>query len=91
MRGGHIPGAVNIPWDRTLNRDGTFKSVDELKKLFESTDITSNKEVITYCRIGERSSQMWFVLKYLLGYPNAKSYDGSWIEWGNVIGNPIEK
>jgi thiosulfate/3-mercaptopyruvate sulfurtransferase len=91
MRGGHIPGAVNIPWDRTLNRDGTFKSADELKKLFESTGITSDKEVITYCRIGERSSQMWFVLKYLLGYANAKSYDGSWMEWGNVIGNPIEK
>lgn len=91
MRGGHIPGAVNIPWNRTLNRDGTFKSADELKKLFESAGITFDKEVITYCRIGERASQMWFVLKYLLGYPNAKSYDGSWMEWGNVIGNPIEK
>ena len=91
MRGGHIPSAVNIPWNRTLNRDGTFKSADDLRKLFESTGITSDKEIITYCRIGERSSQMWFVLKYLLGYPYAKSYDGSWMEWGNVIGNPIEK
>jgi thiosulfate/3-mercaptopyruvate sulfurtransferase len=91
MRSGHIPSAVNIPWNRTLNRDGTFKSADDLRKLFESTGITSDKEIITYCRIGERSSQMWFVLKYLLGYPYAKSYDGSWTEWGNVIGNPIEK
>jgi thiosulfate/3-mercaptopyruvate sulfurtransferase len=91
MRGGHIPSAVNIPWNRTLNRDGTFKSADDLRKLFESTGITSDKEIISYCRIGERSSQMWFVLKYLLGYPYAKSYDGSWMEWGNVIGNPIEK
>lgn len=91
MRGGHIPSAMNIPWNRTLNRDGTFKSADDLRKLFESTGITSDKEIITYCRIGERSSQMWFVLKYLLGYPLAKSYDGSWMEWGNVIGNPIEK
>jgi thiosulfate/3-mercaptopyruvate sulfurtransferase len=91
MRGGHIPGAINIPWNKVLNRDGTFKSADDLKKLFDSMAITSNKEVITYCRIGERSSHMWFVLKYLLGYPNVKSYDGSWMEWGNVIGNPIEK
>ena len=91
MRGGHIPGAVNIPWNRTLNRDGTFKSADELKNLFEAAGITFDKEVITYCRIGERASQMWFVLKYLLGYTYARSYDGSWMEWGNVIGNPIEK
>ena len=91
MRGGHIPSAVNIPWNRTLNRDGTFKPADELRKLFESTGIATDKEIIAYCRIGERSSQMWFVLKYLLGYPDAKSYDGSWMEWGNVIGNPIEK
>jgi thiosulfate/3-mercaptopyruvate sulfurtransferase len=69
----------------------TFHGWGATKKLFESTGIPSDKEVITYCRIGERSSQMWFVLKYLLGYPNAKSYDGSWMEWGNVIGNPIEK
>jgi thiosulfate/3-mercaptopyruvate sulfurtransferase len=91
MRGGHIPGAINISWNKVVNRDGTFKSADDLKKLFDSMGITPNKEVITYCRIGERSSHMWFVLKYLLGYHNAKSYDGSWMEWGNVIGNPIEK
>jgi thiosulfate/3-mercaptopyruvate sulfurtransferase len=91
MRGGHIPGAINISWNKVVNRDGTFKSADDLKKLFDSVGITPNKEVITYCRIGERSSHMWFVLKYLLGYHNAKSYDGSWMEWGNVIGNPIEK
>lgn len=91
MRGGHIPGAINISWNKVVNRDGTFKSADDLKKLFDSMSITPNKEVITYCRIGERSAHMWFALKYLLGYPNAKSYDGSWMEWGNVIGNPIEK
>jgi thiosulfate/3-mercaptopyruvate sulfurtransferase len=91
MRGGHIPGAINISWNKVVNRDGTFKSADDLKKLFDSMSITPNKEVITYCRIGERSSHIWFALKYLLGYHNAKSYDGSWMEWGNVIGNPIEK
>jgi thiosulfate/3-mercaptopyruvate sulfurtransferase len=91
MRGGHIPGAINISWNKVVNRDGTFKSADDLKKLFDSMSITPNKEVITYCRIGERSAHMWFALKYLLGYHNAKSYDGSWMEWGNVIGNPIEK
>ncbi len=91
MRGGHIPGAINISWNKVVNRDGTFKSADDLKKLFDSMSITPNKEVIIYCRIGERSSHMWFALKYLLGYHSAKSYDGSWMEWGNVIGNPIEK
>ncbi len=92
QRGGHIPGAKNIPWSKALNdNDGTFKSVDELKKLYESKGITSDKEVIAYCRIGERSSHSWFVLKYLLGYPNVKNYDGSWTEWGNMIANPIEK
>ena len=91
MRGGHIPGAINISWNKVVNRDGTFKSADDLKKLFDSMSITPNKEVITYCSIVERSAHMWFALKYLLGYHNAKSYDGSWMEWGNVIGNPIEK
>jgi thiosulfate/3-mercaptopyruvate sulfurtransferase len=91
QRGGHIPGAVNIPWSQAINEDGTFKSTEELKKLYESKGISSNKEVITYCRIGERSSHTWFVLKYLLGYPNVKNYDGSWTEWGNMINNPIEK
>ena len=92
QRGGHIPGAENIPWAQAVNdKDGTFKSADELKKLYESKGITPDKEIIAYCRIGERSSHTWFVLKYLLGYPNVKNYDGSWTEWGNLIANPIEK
>jgi thiosulfate/3-mercaptopyruvate sulfurtransferase len=91
QRGGHIPGALNVPWGQAVNEDGTFKSTEELKKLYESKGITANKEVITYCRIGERSSHTWFVLKYLLGYPNVKNYDGSWTEWGNMIDNLIEK
>ena len=91
QRGGHIPSAQNIPWGQAVNEDGTFKSVENLKKLYEPKGITPDKEVITYCRIGERSSHTWFVLKYLLGYPNVKNYDGSWTEWGNMINNPIEK
>ncbi|HMK84051.1 MAG TPA: sulfurtransferase [Candidatus Bathyarchaeia archaeon] len=91
QRGGHIPGAVNIPWSQAVKEDGTFKSVEELAKLYQSKGVTANKEVITYCRIGERSSFTWFVLKYLLGYPNVKNYDGSWTEWGNMVRNTIEK
>ena len=92
QRGGHIPGAENIPWAQAVNdKDGTFKSADELKKIYESKGITQDKEIIAYCRIGERSSHTWFVLKYLLGYPNVKNYDGSWTEWGNMIANQIEK
>jgi thiosulfate/3-mercaptopyruvate sulfurtransferase len=92
QRGGHIPRAVNIPWGQAVNdNDGTFKSVEELKKLYEAKDITPDKEIIAYCRIGERSSHTWFVLKYLLGYPNVKNYDGSWTEWGNMIANEIER
>jgi thiosulfate/3-mercaptopyruvate sulfurtransferase len=92
QRGGHIPGAANIPWSQAVNdSDGTFKSPDELKKLYEPKGITPDKDIIAYCRIGERSSHTWFVLKYLLGYPNVKNYDGSWTEWGNMIANPIEK
>ncbi|MDQ4074205.1 MAG: sulfurtransferase [Thermoproteota archaeon] len=91
QRGGHIPGAVNIPWGKAVNEDGTFKSVEELKKIYEEKGVTSDKEIISYCRIGERSSHTWFVLKYLLGYPVVRNYDGSWTEWGNMIGNPIEK
>lgn len=92
QRGGHIPGATNIPWSQAVNdNDGTFKSVDELKTLYESKGITPDREIIAYCRIGERSSHTWFVLKYLLGYPDVKNYDGSWTEWGNLIANPIEK
>ena len=92
QRGGHIPGATNIPWAQVVNdSDGTFKSADQLKQLYESKGITQDKEIITYCRIGERSSHSWFVLKYLLGYHDVKNYDGSWTEWGNMIANPIEK
>ena len=89
--GGHIPGAVNVPWNKMVYEDGTLKSAVELKKLYESLNVTPDKEVITYCGIGERAAYTWFVLKYLLGYPNVKSYDGSWLEWGNTVGNPIEK
>jgi len=91
LRGGHIPTAVNIPWAKNVNEDGTFKSVEELKKLYESFGITPDKEVIAYCRIGERSSLTWFVLKYLLNYKNVKNYDGSWTEWGNSVRMPIVK
>jgi thiosulfate/3-mercaptopyruvate sulfurtransferase len=91
QRGGHIPGAANIPWSQAVNEDGTFKSADALKQLYGSKGITGNKEVIAYCRIGERSSHTWFVLKYLLGFKDVRNYDGSWTEWGNLIGAPIEK
>src|SRR6266704_1857546 len=89
QRAGHLPGAANIPWAQASNEDGTFKSFDDLKKLYESKGITGKDEVIAYCRIGERSSHTWFVLKYLLGYGNVRNYDGSWTEWGNLIGAPI--
>jgi thiosulfate/3-mercaptopyruvate sulfurtransferase len=91
QRGGHIPGAVNIPWSQAVKEDGTFKSAEDLSKIYQSMGVTSDKEVITYCRIGERSSFSWFVLKYLLGYPNVRNYDGSWTEWGNMVRNPIQK
>ncbi|HEY8140101.1 MAG TPA: sulfurtransferase [Nitrososphaera sp.] len=92
QRGGHIPGAKNIPWAQAVrDTDGTFKSTEELKALYEGKGITPDKNIICYCRIGERSSHTWFVLKYLLGYPLVRNYDGSWTEWGNMIGNPIEK
>jgi len=91
QRGGHIPGAVNIPWAQAVNDDGTFKSAEELQNLYGAKGVTPDKEIISYCRIGERSSHTWFVLKYLLGYPNVKNYDGSWTEWGNMIDNSIEK
>ncbi len=91
QRGGHIPGAQNIPWAQAVREDGTFKNADELKGLYEEKGITPDKHVICYCRIGERSSHSWFVLKYLLGYPSVRNYDGSWTEWGNMIGNPIER
>jgi len=91
QRGGHIPGAVNIPWSQAVKEDGTFKSAEELAKLYQGKGVTPDKDVVTYCRIGERSSFSWFVLKYLLGYPNVKNYDGSWTEWGNMVRNPIQK
>jgi thiosulfate/3-mercaptopyruvate sulfurtransferase len=91
QRGGHIPGAANVPWAQAANEDGTFKSADALKQLYATKGITGDSEVIAYCRIGERSSHTWFVLKYLLGYDNVKNYDGSWTEWGNLVGAPIEK
>jgi thiosulfate/3-mercaptopyruvate sulfurtransferase len=91
QRGGHIPGAVNIPWSQAVSEDGTFKSPEELRNLYEVKGVTADKDIVTYCRIGERSSFTWFVLKYLLGYPHVKNYDGSWTEWGNMIKNPIEK
>jgi thiosulfate/3-mercaptopyruvate sulfurtransferase len=91
-RGGHIPGAVNIPWSQAVNEaDSTFKSADELRLLYESKGITPDDEIIAYCRIGERSSHTWFVLTYLLGYPDVRNYDGSWTEWGNLVNAPIEK
>lgn len=90
-RGGHIPGAASIPWSKATNEDGTFKSPQELKELYQGQGVTPDKEVIAYCRIGERSSHTWFVLNYLLGYDKVKNYDGSWTEWGNLVDAPIEK
>ncbi|MDR5708832.1 MAG: sulfurtransferase [Armatimonadota bacterium] len=91
QRPGHIPRAVNIPWTHNVREDGTFKSAEELRATYEPLGIAPNKEVIAYCRIGERSSLTWFVLKYLLGYPKVKNYDGSWTEWGSLVGVPIER
>jgi len=91
QRGGHIPGAANIPWASAVQADGTFKPAEELRSIYEGKGVTSDKEVVAYCRIGERSSHTWFVLNYLLGYPNVRNYDGSWTEWGSLIGAPIEK
>ncbi|HVB59711.1 MAG TPA: sulfurtransferase [Ktedonobacteraceae bacterium] len=91
QRGGHIPGAKSIPWSMAANADGTFKSPEELRQIYVSRDITPDKDVISYCRIGERSAHTWFVLTYLLGYPRVRNYDGSWTEWGNLVRAPIEK
>ncbi len=91
QRGGHIPGARNIPWGQAVNADGTFKSRAELEQLYGGQGITPDKDIITYCRIGERSAHTWFVLTELLGYPNVRNYDGSWTEWGSLIGAPIER
>ena len=91
QRMGHIPGAANVPWAQAVAEDGTFKSPDELEKLYGGKGVTKDKDVIAYCRIGERSSHTWFALKHLLGYPNVKNYDGSWTEYGSLIDVPIEK
>lgn len=91
QRAGHIPGAINIPWSEAVNEDGTFKTAHELRRLYQGRGVTPDKEVLTYCGIGERASFTWFVLKYLLGYPKVRNYDGSWAEWGNMVGAPIEK
>jgi thiosulfate/3-mercaptopyruvate sulfurtransferase len=88
---GHIPGASNITWSKAVNEDGTFKTADELRQLYAAEGITSDKEVVTYCRIGERSSHSWFVLRELLGFQNVKNYDGSWTEYGSLVGVPIER
>ncbi len=91
QRGGHIPSAKNIPWATAANPDGTFKSAEELRQIYRNQDITPDKDVITYCRIGERSAHTWFVLTRLLGFPHVRNYDGSWTEWGNIVRAPIEK
>lgn len=91
LRGGHIKGAANVPWSRAVAEDGTFKTADELRQIYEGEKgLNQDNNVIAYCRIGERSSHTWFVLNYLLGYPNVRNYDGSWTEWGNLVGVPIE-
>src|SRR5271170_7907499 len=91
QRGGHIPHARSIPWGKACNEDGTFKSADELKALYGGEGVDGSKPVIAYCRIGERSSHTWFVLKYLLGFGRVSNYDGSWTEWGNLVGAPVER
>jgi thiosulfate/3-mercaptopyruvate sulfurtransferase len=91
QRGGHIPGARSVPWGKACNDDGTFKSLEDLQALYSAEGVSPSKPVIAYCRIGERSSHTWFVLKYLLGIDNVLNYDGSWTEWGNLVGAPVEK
>ena len=92
QRGGHVPGATSIPWGTAVNTDGTFKSYDELVSIYvKDKGLDLGRDSVAYCRIGERSSHTWFVLKYLLGFKNVKNYDGSWTEYGNLIGAPIEK
>jgi thiosulfate/3-mercaptopyruvate sulfurtransferase len=91
QRGGHIPGARNVPWGKAANDDGTFKAAEELRSLYGGEGVDGSKPVIAYCRIGERSSHTWFVLKYLLGFDKVTNYDGSWTEWGNLVGAPVER
>ena len=90
QRGGHIPGAINVPWARAVNEDGTFRSADDLREIYGGAGVVEDEPAIAYCRIGERSSHTWFVLKYLLGHDDVKNYDGSWTEYGSLIGVPIE-
>jgi thiosulfate/3-mercaptopyruvate sulfurtransferase len=91
QRGGHIPGAASVPWGKAVREDGTFRDADELEALYAGHGVTRDKDVVAYCRIAERSSHSWFVLKYLLGFPKVRNYDGSWTEWGNMVGVPIEQ
>ena len=91
QRNGHIPGAANIPWGQAVSEDGTFKSADDLSELYGGRGIDGSRETIAYCRIGERSSHTWFVLSQLLGYDNVRNYDGSWTEWGSIVGAPIQR
>ena len=91
QRAGHIPTAANVPWSKAANDDGTFRSDDELKQIYSEAGVDWDKDTIAYCRIGERSSHTWFVLRELLGQQNVKNYDGSWTEWGNLVNVPIEK
>lgn len=91
MRGGHIPGAINIVWSLATNEDGTFRTREDLSNMYSTHGIISERDIIAYCRIGERSAHTWFVLSEILGYPSVKNYDGSWTEWGNLVDAPIEK
>jgi thiosulfate/3-mercaptopyruvate sulfurtransferase len=91
QRGGHIPGACCVPWEQSVNRDGTFRPFDELLEVYREAGVDGSKPCISYCRIGERSSHTWFVLKYLLGFENVRNYDGSWTEWGNLVGVPVAR
>ncbi len=92
QRGGHVPGAINVPWESATNpADGTFKSVEELLDVYGSKGITADKEIIVYCRIGERAAHTWFVLSQVLGFPKVRNYDGSWVEWGSMVGVPVER
>ena len=92
LRGGHIPGAANVPWKRAANEDGTFKPADELRAIYQGElGLKANDDVVAYCRIGERSSHTWFVLSQLLGFHHVRNYDGSWVEWGNSVRVPIER
>ena len=91
QRSGHIPGAASVPWAQAVQEDGTFKSADDLRELYSGKGVVDGDDIIAYCRIGERSAHTWFVLHELLGYPRVRNYDGSWTEWGSLVGVPIER